>query len=92
MTTEHLHLHVSFVCVIRDTGDILACVLSDVAQVLISFVIDERTVGFETVHELTEGVHVLREGREDVDVIPCDTGQNSYVRVVPEELRPQVER
>ena len=43
-------------------------------------------------YELAERVHVLRESGEDIDMIPRYTRQDSYMRVIPQEFRAQVER
>ena len=88
---EHLHRHIALIRIVRDTLDILTCAFGYMTQVLVALEIDERTDGLDAIDELTEGLHVLREGREYIDMVPCDTGEDSYMRVVPEEFRSQIE-
>ena len=90
MPSEDLHGNITFVRVIRNTRDIFSRSLSNLLQVLVASIVDETAVWLKTIHKLAESVHVLREGREDVNMIPSNAGEDSYVRVVPEELGPQV--
>ena len=91
MFAEHLHRYIALIRVVRDTLDIRACPFSDALEVLIALVIDERTNRLDAVHELAEGLHIFRESGEYIDMIPCNAGEYSYMRLVPKELRPQVE-
>ena len=92
MPSEDLHGNITFVRIIRNTRDVFSRSFSDLLQVFVALIIDETAVGFKTVHKLAECVHIFGESRENVNMVPSNAGENSYMRVVPKELGPQVER
>ena len=62
------------------------------SQVLIALEVDERSLRLDRMNELPESLYVLRESREHIDMIPRDTRQDSYMRMVPQKLTAQIQR
>ena len=92
MPPEYLHFHLAFVRIVRNTGDIFASSFGNSAQVLIALIPDKRAVRLYTFYKLSKRFDILVESGEYIDVIPRNTGQNSYMRVVPKEFGTQVQR